>query len=298
MPVMQATGGQVRRRPSLTGSASTNVSLLGVTVAVAVGFGIARPGFLGADNLLDIGQQSAVIAIVAFAMTAVIIARGIDISVGGVLAASGMLAGTAYEAGWPPVVCMLVAICGGAALGALNGVLIGFVGISPFMATLAILAFSRGLNAVDLRRRLDPDREPDDDVARLRRDRAVPRLAARRHGRARRLDLGLRPHRLRTLAVRGRRERGGRAGVADPGAGGAMVDVRDRRRVGRAGRGADDRARELGAAARRQRPGVHGDHGRDRRRHEAVGRRGSAVGTAIGSLLLGVVATGLSFMEV
>ena len=70
-----------------------------MTVAVAVGFGLARPGFLGADNLLDIGQQSAVIAIVAFAMTAVIVARGIDISVGGALAASGMLAGTAYEHG-------------------------------------------------------------------------------------------------------------------------------------------------------------------------------------------------------
>src|ERR1700754_2104688 len=142
---MQATERRPPRRPSLTGSASTNASLLAVTIVVAVGFGIARPGFLGADNLLDIGQQSAGIAIVAFARTAVIIARGIDISVGGVLAASGILAGTAYESGWPPVVCMLVAIGGGAALGALNGVLIGFVGISPFMATLAIMAFSRGL---------------------------------------------------------------------------------------------------------------------------------------------------------
>jgi len=145
MPVRQAIEGRVRGRPSLTGSASSNLTLLAVTVAVALAFGIARPGFLGADNLLDIGQQSAVIAIVAFAMTAVIVARGIDISVGGVLAASGILAGTAYESGWPPLVCMAVAIGGGAALGAFNGVLIGFVGISPFMATLALLAFSRGL---------------------------------------------------------------------------------------------------------------------------------------------------------
>ncbi|HEU4657106.1 MAG TPA: ATP-binding cassette domain-containing protein [Capillimicrobium sp.] len=145
MPDIAGTTGRARRRPSLTGSASTNLSLLVMTVLVAVGFGLARPGFLDPDNLLDIGQQSAVIAIVAFAMTAVIVARGIDISVGGVLAASGILAGTAYESGWPALVCMLVAIGGGAALGALNGVLIGFVGISPFMATLAIMAFARGM---------------------------------------------------------------------------------------------------------------------------------------------------------
>ncbi len=145
MLVKDVVEGPARTRRSLTGSASTNLSLLAMTIVVAVAFGAAKPGFLDPDNLLDIGQQSAVIAIVAFAMTAVIVARGIDISVGGVLAASGMLAGTAYEAGWPALLCMLVAIGGGAGLGALNGVLIGFVGISPFMATLAIMAFAKGL---------------------------------------------------------------------------------------------------------------------------------------------------------
>src|SRR5918996_5377198 len=109
--------GRARWRPSLSGSASTNLSLLATTIVVALGFGVVKPGFLDPDNLLDIGQQSAVIAIVAFAMTAVIIARGIDISVGAVLAAAGILAGTAYEADWPALLCILVAIGGGAALG-------------------------------------------------------------------------------------------------------------------------------------------------------------------------------------
>ncbi|MBB4662421.1 ATP-binding cassette domain-containing protein [Conexibacter arvalis] len=116
-----------------------------MTALLALVFGALEPGFLDPDNLLDIGQQSAVIAIVAFAMTAVIVARGIDISVGGIVAAAGMLAGTAYDAGVPQLLCIAVAVLGGAGIGALNGALIGFAGISPFMATLATMAFARGL---------------------------------------------------------------------------------------------------------------------------------------------------------
>ncbi|RUV34414.1 ABC transporter permease, partial [Mesorhizobium sp. M7A.F.Ca.MR.228.00.0.0] len=79
------------------------------------------------------------------AMTAVIIARGIDISVGSNLACSGIAAGLAYTATGSASLSLLAAIGGGAAIGLLNGTLIGFAGISPFIATLATMAFARGL---------------------------------------------------------------------------------------------------------------------------------------------------------
>ncbi|MGH6858709.1 MAG: ATP-binding cassette domain-containing protein, partial [Phyllobacterium sp.] len=112
--------------------------------AVAI-FGWIDPRFLSTGHLLSIAQQSAVIALVSFAMTGVIIARGIDISVGSNLAFSGVVAGLVYtatgSAGWS----ILAAIGGGSAIGLLNGGLIGFAGISPFIATLATMAFARGL---------------------------------------------------------------------------------------------------------------------------------------------------------
>jgi ribose transport system ATP-binding protein len=133
------------RLPAIAGSASTNLTLLAMTVVVALGFGLQKPDFLTLDNFLEIGQQSAVIAVVAFAMTGVIIARGIDLSVGGTLAASGIVAGKAYEAGVPALGCMAIAIAAGAAVGTLNGTLIGYARISPFMATLATMALTQGL---------------------------------------------------------------------------------------------------------------------------------------------------------
>ncbi|RUV37640.1 ATP-binding cassette domain-containing protein [Mesorhizobium sp. M7A.F.Ca.MR.148.00.0.0] len=113
-------------------------------VAIAV-FGWIDPRFLSTGNLVSIAQQSAVIALISFAMTAVIIARGIDISVGSNLACSGIAAGLAYTATGSASLSLLAAIGGGAAIGLLNGTLIGFAGISPFIATLATMAFARGL---------------------------------------------------------------------------------------------------------------------------------------------------------
>jgi len=124
-----------------------NEPVLIVVLAVAIAvFGWIDPRFLTAGNLVSITQQSAVIALVAFAMTAVIIARGIDISVGSALAFAGVVAGIVFSATGSAVATLLAAIVSGAAIGLLNGVLIGFGGISPFIATLATMAFARGLS--------------------------------------------------------------------------------------------------------------------------------------------------------
>nr|WP_237351972.1 ATP-binding cassette domain-containing protein [Rhizobium sp. ACO-34A] len=124
-----------------------NEPVLIVVLAVAIAvFGWIDPRFLSAGNFVSIAQQSAVIALVAFAMTAVIIARGIDISVGSTLAFAGVSAGIVFAATGSAALTLLAAIASGAMIGLLNGLLIGLAGISPFIATLATMAFARGLS--------------------------------------------------------------------------------------------------------------------------------------------------------
>ncbi|TNM60097.1 ATP-binding cassette domain-containing protein [Aliirhizobium smilacinae] len=124
-----------------------NEPVLVVVLVVAISvFGWIDPRFLSTGNFVSIAQQSAVIALVAFAMTAVIIARGIDISVGSTLAFAGVAAGIVFASTGSATLTLIAAIASGALIGLLNGLLIGFAGISPFIATLATMAFARGLS--------------------------------------------------------------------------------------------------------------------------------------------------------
>lgn len=114
-----------------------------VLIAVA-GFSFSRPDFLTIGNLLNIGQQSAIVAVVAFGMTGIIIARGIDISVGGTMAASGIVAALALNATGSGALGIVAAILAGGFFGAINAVLIAGIRISSFVATLGTMALARG----------------------------------------------------------------------------------------------------------------------------------------------------------
>lgn len=114
-----------------------------VLIAVA-GFSFSRADFLTIGNLLNIGQQSAIVAVVAFGMTGVIIARGIDISVGGTMAASGIVAALALDATGSGALGIVAAILAGWFFGAINAVLIAGFRISSFVATLGTMALARG----------------------------------------------------------------------------------------------------------------------------------------------------------
>ena len=110
------------------------------------------PNFLKRDNLLNIASQIAVIAIVAIGMTMVIIAGGIDLSVGSLIALSAVVAarcirdyagGTAATAlGMVPACAAAVALCGLA--GGFSGAMITRFGIPPFIVTLAMMLVGSG----------------------------------------------------------------------------------------------------------------------------------------------------------
>jgi len=110
------------------------------------------PTFLLADNLRNVANQISVIAIIAIGMTMVIIAGGIDLSVGSLIALSAVVAawliaamgGTGASAGamWLAVLAAVV-ICG--ATGAFSGLMITTFRIPPFIATLAMMQVAAGV---------------------------------------------------------------------------------------------------------------------------------------------------------
>ncbi|MGW5605443.1 ABC transporter permease/substrate-binding protein [Streptomyces sp. NPDC003753] len=105
--------------------------------------------FLTTDNLLNIGVQAAVTAILAFGVTFVIVSAGIDLSVGSVAALSAtVLAWSATSAGVPVATAVILAIATGLAAGLVNGILISYGKLPPFIATLAMLSVGRGLSLV------------------------------------------------------------------------------------------------------------------------------------------------------
>lgn len=112
-------------------------------VILVVLLSFLSPYFLEVNNLFNVFQQIAVLAIIALGATMVIISGGIDLSVGSVAALSGMLAGVAFgQWGIPMGVALPLAIVVGAVAGFANGAAIVFGKVPPFVATLAMLCVS------------------------------------------------------------------------------------------------------------------------------------------------------------
>jgi len=103
------------------------------------------PAFADPGNLLGILVNSAHLGICAAGMTAVIVAGGIDVSVGSMLAVACLLMGMVLERGGPTPVACLVAIAAGAAMGALNGVLSTWLHVPAIVATLGTRSIWRGV---------------------------------------------------------------------------------------------------------------------------------------------------------
>jgi len=102
------------------------------------------PHFLTVSNLLNIAQQTSINAIVATGMTFVIISGGIDLSVGSIVALSGVALGSLLQAGQPAIVAVIAAVAVGIASGLLNGLLVSFGRLPPFIATLGMMSVARG----------------------------------------------------------------------------------------------------------------------------------------------------------
>jgi len=119
------------------------LSVAATIAALALVLAAVRPAFFASDNLLDLFLASMPVLIVALGATMVILTGNIDISVGSAFAVCSVAAGVAAKAGLPmPLV--VVAVCAvGALLGAINGVLVAYVGIPSIVVTLATMVAIR-----------------------------------------------------------------------------------------------------------------------------------------------------------
>ncbi|MFI6725782.1 substrate-binding domain-containing protein [Streptomyces sp. R-74717] len=137
-----AAGRTVRRLLLDNGALSALVVLL-------VAMSLLSGDFLTTQNLLNVGVQAAVTAILAFGVTFVIVSAGIDLSVGSVAALSAtVLAWSATSEGVPVWLAVILAVATGIACGFVNGALVSYGKLPPFIATLAMLSIARGLSLV------------------------------------------------------------------------------------------------------------------------------------------------------
>jgi ribose transport system permease protein len=119
-------------------------TLIGLLLISAV-FAVMSPTFLTTPNLINILQQSSINACIALGMTLVIISGGIDLSVGPVAALSAVLGAAMLVAGVPVPLAILGALATGAFCGFVNGALITWGGLQPFIVTLGGLSLYRAL---------------------------------------------------------------------------------------------------------------------------------------------------------
>lgn len=112
--------------------------------AVLLALLISSPAFRAPENLLNVGRQIAILGIAASAMTFVILAGEIDLSVGAVASASGVVAALALAAGWGWL-AVPVAVAVGTGFGLLNGLLTVHAVVPSFIATLVSYFIAQGL---------------------------------------------------------------------------------------------------------------------------------------------------------
>jgi ribose transport system permease protein len=105
---------------------------------------ILTPHFLTVSNLLNVLEQTAINAVIAAGMTFVIVSGGIDLSVGSLVALSGVVLGTLLHDGLPMPVAIAAALGVGFLFGVLNGLAITWGRLPPFIATLGMMSVARG----------------------------------------------------------------------------------------------------------------------------------------------------------
>jgi ribose transport system permease protein len=130
---------RIRLRTVLQGQ-----GLLGILIILVLYFTLRSPYFLTWSNIVTIGAGTSVLGIMTVAQTYLIISGGIDVSVGSVVAFSGVILGLALEHGFSPWVAIVLTLCSGVVAGALNGFIVIKLNVNPFITTLGTMSIFSG----------------------------------------------------------------------------------------------------------------------------------------------------------
>ena len=124
-------------------------ALIFVVLGLGVILSIATKTFLTTANLINVLRQVSINGILAIGMTFVVLTGGIDLSVGSIVAFSGiMVAGMLRDTGMPMILAIVVAIAIGTFLGAFNGYFIAYWGAPAFVVSLSTMTIARGMTYV------------------------------------------------------------------------------------------------------------------------------------------------------
>lgn len=121
--------------------------LILVVIGVAIYFGMMKPKFLTVSNFMTILKQTSVVCICGVGMLFVLITGGINLSVGFMMSATGMLCAIFMVwFGMHPIVAVLLVFIIMMAVGVIEGAVIAYVGVAPFIATLAFTNVLKGFS--------------------------------------------------------------------------------------------------------------------------------------------------------
>ncbi len=145
MSIRNSRNGRTRRPLSVTANWRQNIIYIGfVIIFIFFAITLNDKGFLNPNNLLNIVRQTAMIAVMAIAMTFVLASGEIDLSVGAVAGLTSVTVAMAIDA-WGMVFGIGAGIATGIAVGVFNGVLTTRVGIPSFLTTLAMMGIAKGV---------------------------------------------------------------------------------------------------------------------------------------------------------
>jgi ribose transport system permease protein len=116
-----------------------------VLVLLSALFAMVAPGFLSTANLSNVLVQSTILLMIALPMTLIIMTEGLDLSVGAVLTLASVVLALTVVATGSFILGLATALAVGLAFGVLNGVLVAWMAIPPFVATLGTLGAAQGL---------------------------------------------------------------------------------------------------------------------------------------------------------
>lgn len=120
-----------------------------VLVIIYIFFAIFGNNFFSSRSLINVLDGSYYIGFMAIGVTFVIITGGIDLSIGTTMMCAALLGGAAYNTlHWPMWACLLVVIVIGSLIGLLNGILIAYLNLPPFIATLGTQMMGMGFGAI------------------------------------------------------------------------------------------------------------------------------------------------------
>ena len=136
-----------------------------LTVAALAGaMSLVSEPFASADNIFNVSRNFAFIGLIALGQTAVIATGGIDLSVGSVMGLAGIVTGLVLGSGQPLILAAAAGLGCALLCGLVNGALVGYLRLSPFVVTLGMLSIARSLALVISNNKMIHDFGPDEDL--------------------------------------------------------------------------------------------------------------------------------------